>query len=222
LVCRTCVGGSVPRERALALVLAQMRPDWRRLQIHESSPSSRGISAKLKRECAGYIGSHYYPAAQTAATVDGWSNQNLERQTFDSERFDIVISLDVMEHVFHPDRAYAEIYRTLKPGGVYIHTFPVHKTQVDAMNRRAELDMDGTVQHLQPAQFHGNPIDSNGSLVTLDYGYDIPMLIARWAPFSVRICRFSDRYRGILGEYTEVFVCEKTPPTLSLLTEGRE
>jgi hypothetical protein len=30
--------GSIPRERAVALVLRERFPDWRRMRIHESSP----------------------------------------------------------------------------------------------------------------------------------------------------------------------------------------
>lgn len=217
LVCRSCAGGSVPRERALAQVLAEVRPGWRDLRMHESSPGARGISPKLKCECAGYVGSHYFPSKPFGEMVDGWSNQNLEAQTFADASFDLVISLDVMEHVFNPEKAYAEIYRTLKPGGIYLHTFPILKNQVEATVRRAELTSMGEVKNLLPAQFHGNPINDKGSLVTFDYGYDIHAAIARWAPFSVRVTRFSDRYRGILGEHTEVFVCEKTAPTRSLL-----
>ena len=45
LLCDPCpkqMGRSVPRERALALVLKTLRPNWRDLAIHESSPARRG------------------------------------------------------------------------------------------------------------------------------------------------------------------------------------
>ncbi|MGH8487345.1 MAG: class I SAM-dependent methyltransferase [Gammaproteobacteria bacterium] len=43
--------------------------------------------------------------------------ENLEEQTFHDEFFDLVITQDVFEHVFHPDLAIREIARTLRPGG---------------------------------------------------------------------------------------------------------
>jgi len=77
---------------------------------------------------------------------------------------------------------------------------------------RAERAADGTITHHRPEVYHGNPIDSKGALVTVDYGYDVHARIAAWAPFSVRILRFNDRHRGILGECTDVVVCEKIAP----------
>jgi hypothetical protein len=69
---------------------------------------------------------------------------------------------------------------------------------------------EGAVRHLiEPAEYHGNPIDASGSLVTFDYGYDIGRQIAAWAPFDVRISRFWDSTYGIIGEFTEVAVCTK-------------
>ena len=47
----------------------------------------------------------------------------MERQSFDDASFDCVISLDVMEHVCDPAAAYREIFRTLRTGGLCIHTF---------------------------------------------------------------------------------------------------
>lgn len=208
LRCPGC--NSVVRERALALVLGEVAPGWRSMAIHESSPAPRGISLKLRREAPGYVASQYFADAAPGAIVDGFRNENLERQTFADETLDLVVSLDVMEHVFDPAAAYREVFRTLKPGGIYLHTVPIHKAQIEAATRRAELGADGAVRHLagEPA-YHGNPIDPNGSLVTFDYGYDLHQQIAAWAPFAVRIIRFDDPDHGVIGEYTEVVVCRK-------------
>jgi SAM-dependent methyltransferase len=209
LKCENC--GSVPRERALTHMVKTLFPGWRKLAIHECSPVMRGFAVKLRDECKGYIPTHYFPDHGLGTVVRGYRNENIEAQTFGDSTFDVVISLDVMEHLFNPDKAYAEIWRTLKPGGAYIHTFPIRKTQVEAIIDRAAQSQDGTIKHLvETPEYHGNPIDpSGGSLVTKDYGYDISGKIAEWAPFDVQITRFWDRMHGIIGEYTEVVVCMK-------------
>lgn len=208
LRCPGC--NSVARERALALVLGEIAPNWRSLTIHESSPAPRGISLKLRQEARGYVASQYFPEAKPGATISGFRNENLEAQTFADDSLDLVVALDVMEHVFDPAAAYREIHRTLKPGGTCLHTVPIHKAQIEAARRRAEIGPNGAVRHLvgEPS-YHGNPIDPNGSLVTFDYGYDLHQQISAWAPFEVRIIRFCDPDHGVIGEYTEVVVCRK-------------
>ena len=208
LICDRCPGGSVPRERALALVLNEIRPNWRDLTIHESSPAPRGISAKLATEARNYVASQFFPGRQLGERVDGFRNEDLEALTFESEAFDIVITLDVMEHVYHPDRVFREVHRTLKLGGIYLCTFPVRKAQVQAWERRFEI-VDGIRHDFKPPEIHGNPVDGDGSIVTVDWGYDLHQKIADWVPMDVRVYRFCDRTHGILGEYTEVIVCNK-------------
>lgn len=80
LLCSGC--GSIPRERAMALVLERYFPDWRTLAIHESSPVLRGISLKLKRECAGYVASQLFPGETLGSIVRGFRNENLEARHF--------------------------------------------------------------------------------------------------------------------------------------------
>jgi SAM-dependent methyltransferase len=209
LRCAQC--DSVPRERALAVILEEKRPDWRNCAIHESSPARRGISLKLMTECPGYIGSHYFPDQPPGTTVRNYRNENLEKQTFADASFDLVMSLDVMEHVFAPWQVYQEVYRTLRPEGYYLHTFPIGKDRATSHKARAELASDGTIRHIEKPEFHGNPIDpQNGSLVTFDYGYEVHQAIAEWVPgFDVRIIRFCDKTAGIMGEFTDVVVCQK-------------
>jgi SAM-dependent methyltransferase len=210
LVCSTCENGSVPRERALAYVLNRVAPDWRGLHVHESSPATRGISAKIRRECEGYVGSHFFPDHPLGAIVQGYRNEDLQAQTFADNQFDIVITLDVFEHVFEPGKVIREIHRTLKSGGLYICTFPIRKHQVDSHIPRARMKPDGAVEHLvEKPEYHGNPINSEGVLVTFDYGYTIHQMISSWADFDVEISRFSKQDMGILGEYTEVIACTK-------------
>ena len=53
-------------------------------------------------------------------------DRSLEHQTFPDESFDVVLSLDVLEHVFDPTQACREIARALSPGGHHIFTTPTH------------------------------------------------------------------------------------------------
>lgn len=135
--------------------------------------------------------------------------ENLENQTFTDESFDIVVTTDVMEHVYQPELAYREVFRTLRPGGLYVHSVPIYKELVRSV-RYAALDADGKITYLvTPPEYHGNPVDDAGSLVTHHYGYEHHSDIAEWTGFDVEIIRFNDRTHGIVGEFTEIVVCRK-------------
>ena len=49
-------------------IIKEARPDYRNLEIHESSPAQRGVSTLLKRECGGYSYSYFFPEVEPLAT----------------------------------------------------------------------------------------------------------------------------------------------------------
>ena len=206
LLCRHC--GSIPRERAFAMCLRMFRPGWRDDAIHESSPAPRAISARMGSEGQHYVGSHYYPDRPLGEEVEGFRNENLERLTFEDGSFDLHCHLDVMEHVGEPELCFREMSRTLRPGGQIIFTTPIYGANARTV-RRARYGPDG-VEHLAEPEYHGNPIDPGGALVTFHYGRDLPDLIRSWTPeFSVCVVALNDASIGVLGEFREVLVCTK-------------
>ncbi|NNM87771.1 MAG: class I SAM-dependent methyltransferase [Phycisphaerae bacterium] len=200
-VCRRC--GAIPRQRALVEVLTLLRPNWRKLVIHESSPSM-GFFFK---ECPGYTASQFFADVPGGEYRDGFRSENLEQMTIPSESFDVFITQDVFEHVFNPDLAMAEIMRVLRAGGIHVFTAPKHKSLLKT-TRRAKLT-DGRIEHLLEPVYHGNPIGDGKSLVTFDYGADFDDLVQEWSGY--RTCNFIIRNRnlGIDGEYLDVFVTLK-------------
>lgn len=53
------------------------------------------------------------------------------RLPFEDNRFDYVISSQVLEHVMDYDATFAEIRRVLKPGGISLHTFPARHVLIE-------------------------------------------------------------------------------------------
>lgn len=210
-LCERC--GSVPRQRALMHAISRCYSNWRNLKIHESSPSDVAISRKIKSESAAYTATQFEPSRPAGVMVDGlWQNENLEAQTFADHSFDLVITQDVFEHVFHPHIAIREIARTLRPGGAHIATTPLVKG-VKPSDRRARILEGGQIEHIRPAKFHQSPIDPAGSLVTVDWGYDIATYFDAHAPsLCTTIFMIQNRDLGILGDLTEVLVSVKAPP----------
>jgi hypothetical protein len=214
LLCGNC--HSLPRERALFSVLRMLYPNWRVLHIHESSPSPRGASQRIRTECPHYVETQYDPAVGfgNLHPTRGYRSEDLEAQTFGSECFDLVITQDVFEHLFAPDRAIREIARTLRPGGAHIMTVPI-VNGIERSERRARM-VDGAPQFIKEAQYHGNPMSAKGSLVTVDWGYDIIDYLTAHSGLSTSMFYFDDLSRGMRAVYLEVLVCRKTasPPML--------
>lgn len=205
-ICTNC--GSIPRERALMQVIKKYFPDWKSLIIHESSPADRGASKRLAQECQSYIPSQYFPGHESGSVVEGMQCENLEELSFPDESIDLHVTQDVMEHVFHPERVFKEIARTLKPGGAHIFTVPlVNKNKPS--KRRAEISKDSQIIHHEPTVYHGNPISEEGSLVTMDWGNDICARIFGASGLFTHIVLIDDISKGIRAEYLEVLVTLK-------------
>lgn len=204
--CQNC--GSIPRERALMLTIEKYCPNWKTLLIHESSPENRGASLKLKRYSEKYISSQFYPNFPLGSMVKGHRNEDLEKQTFPDNFFDLVITQDVMEHVFDSEKAFIEIARTLKKGGMHIFTVPIvnkHKPTEIWANK----GINGEPVFLREPEYHGNPVDPKGSPVTMHWGYDIIDFIKDKSELETLIEYIDNLDYGIRAEYIEVLVSIK-------------
>ena len=190
-------------------VLTMLYPNWRKLAIHESSPVPRGASLKMKNECAGYVFSQYDEELEFGRVhaEKGYRSEDLEKQTFESGIFDIVVTQDVFEHLFDPVAAAREIMRTLKPGGAHIFSVPIVRKSRPSM-RRAEKIGSGVTHILEP-QYHGNPMSSKGALVTIDWGYDILDILSKSGhPHS--LFHIDNIELGIRAELIEILVGRKS------------
>ncbi|MDE3176390.1 MAG: class I SAM-dependent methyltransferase [Pseudomonadota bacterium] len=210
LITQTCPHRRcIPRHRALANVLFQLYPRERvpELAIHESSPGPVGVSHWLKANCPHYVGSGYFPDRPFGEKVGDLRNENLEAQTFPDEAFDVVLHMDVMEHVFQPFQALREIRRTLRSGGVCLFTAPTYPDRIKS-EQVAFLEKGG-VRIVGEPEYHGNPQDKKGSLVTWRYGYDLPLRISRETGFDVEVRRWYAPRLAIMGPMTEVYILSK-------------
>jgi hypothetical protein len=206
--CTRC--GSIPRERALMLCIERFFPEWERLAIHESSPVPRGASAKLARRCASYSASQRYPGEPLGCVPPGktFRNEDLEQLTFPDASFDLLVTQDVVEHLLDPARAFAEIARVLRPGGAHVFSVPLVSKEKPSLIA-AERDATGAIVHHVPPEYHGNPVDGGGALVTRLWGYDICDHIHAASGLTTTIVHLDDLSHGIRAEYIEILVSRK-------------
>lgn len=205
---------SVPRQRALLQVMQKFFPDWKNLTIHESSPSGATYK-KFTSDCQGYLASQFFPDIALGTICSGFRNEDLARQTFDDEVFDLVLTQDVLEHLLDPVQSLKEISRTLKPGGAHIFTVPWYSWQDTKI--RAIQD-NGEIVYLEEPDYHVNPVDDEGSLVVTEWGRDLIDTIFTSTGMTTTIFHIHDRKKGIEAEFIEVFVSRKPSPCANSLT----
>jgi SAM-dependent methyltransferase len=196
---------SIPRWRALIYILNEHFPNWRDLTIHESSPGGPS-SEKLKKECKSYTLSQFFPDTAAGTSKEGVRCENLEALTFQDGTFDVFVTQDVLEHVLNPEKVLGEIARVLKPGGAHVFTVPWYYWQPTKI-RAATID--GAIKYFHPPEYHGNPVDANGSLVVTEWGVDFIDFIQTASSLTTTAIRIHDKKFGIAGKFADVFISRK-------------
>lgn len=97
--------------------------------------------------------------------------EDLTNLSFAAESFDAIFSLDVIEHIPDFQRAFAECARVLAPGGKLVLSVPFHRGPNHLL--RAQVRPDGSIDHLVPPEYHGDPLDHQGCLCFHHFGWDI-------------------------------------------------
>jgi hypothetical protein len=116
-----------------------------------------------------YLGPEYEPGA----VVDGVRHEDALALSFADRSFDAIVSQDVFEHVPEIDPALSEAARVLRPGGRMVFSVPFYSSRETTV-QVARLSPTGEVVHLEPPEYHGNPVDpEQGSLVYFQHAWDL-------------------------------------------------
>ena len=86
------------------------------------------------------------------------------------------------------------------------------------ISRRRVRRSPGGLEFLEPAQYHGDPVNPEGSLVTFDWGRNLADRVMAASGLWTTMFALKSRALGLSGEFREVFVSQKMPP--GTLTHG--
>ena len=135
-------------------------------------------------------------------------NEDVTRLTFKENKFDIILSFDVLEHVPDYRIAIEELFRCLKPGGQFLISVPFNMGSGQNIIR-AKHNPDGSICHLLPPQYHGDPLNDSGCLSYYDFGWELLEEFRQaWFTDVYAMLYWSKKY-GYLGREQKVFVARK-------------
>lgn len=175
--------------RAGARSLAELvrEPAFRALAVHEAQAS--GPLHAVLRALPGYVGSEYLAGVAPGRVRAGVRCEDLQALSFADRSLDLALHSSVLEHVPRPERALAESFRVLRPGGRLVFEVPMTDVGVPALRARSVVRVDttrGVDVPLLPRVFHDDPLDPRGALVYTDFGTDLVERLAALG-FEVRL-----------------------------------
>lgn len=158
----------------------------------------------VKQQFPNTQGSEFWPDTPRGASREGVRCEDLCALTFPDRTFDVVISLDVLEHVPDHMSAFRQIARVLRSGGTLLFSIPFFFPP-DRTQRRAILNPDGSLTHLTEPQYHGNPLGTP-SLCFWDYGWDIFEKLRAAGFADAKMISYRDTSLGYVGGPFPLFV----------------
>ena len=172
----------------------------------QKSPLYRHVAQKFDF----VVGSEYLETKIPLGTLttDGIRNESLTCLSFADNKFDQILSLDVLEHVPNYLQAFKECYRVLKANGKLVLSVPF---SLNSPNNtiRAKIDSLGNITHLKKPQYHGDPMSKDGVLCFQDFGWQMLDELREVGFKHVEAVFYRSRFYGYLGSNHIIFVAQK-------------
>jgi SAM-dependent methyltransferase len=175
-------------------------------------------SQSLLGDATIYTSPYFFPDIPPGGFKDRILCENWKNKTFVGASFDLVVTSGEFEHFLDPARGFSEIARTLRPDGTYVFTVPWFFWKQTLV--RATRGEEGKIRHLEPTNYHGNPIDEKGSLVVAEWGWEPCDFIYRTSVATTTAILIRDMSSVLAGEFYEVFISSK--PTISMQADHRQ
>jgi glycosyltransferase involved in cell wall biosynthesis/SAM-dependent methyltransferase len=155
-------------------------------------------------------GSEYLGDACAFGTIkDGLRNEDLTALTYADASFDAILSFDVLEHVTDDVAAFRECFRCLRPGGTLLFTAPFAYDKGQKVVR-ARMTDGGTIEHILPPEYHGNPVDPEGALCFRYFAWDVVEDLKSVGFETVEVVNYWSRDFAYLGDFGFIIIARKS------------
>jgi SAM-dependent methyltransferase len=187
-----CPGcGLINRNRLLFDAIRGVDPDRFSdgLILEATTPLYASLSAKWPwLQGSEYFGDGYAPGQWVDFRGLKVANRSITALGVADSSVDLVVHNDVLEHVADTALAFSECRRVLRPGGVCVFTMPFFPYRATSL-LRGRVREDGSIEHIEPPEYHGDGLRSEGIYTFYHFGMDLLPLI--------RNCGFSRVETGI-------------------------
>lgn len=138
---------------------------------------------------------------------NGVRNETLCALSFPDQSFDTLVSLDVLEHIPDYEQAFKECARVLKDGGKMMWSVPfIPSSPTNSIRAKVE---NGEIVHIQPPEYHGDPLSGDGVLCFQHFGWQmLDQMRAAGFRDAYALCYYSIEF-GYLGGEQFMFIAIK-------------
>lgn len=98
----------------------------------------------------------------------------------------------------------------LRPWGALFFSVPFLSLEQETLVRAA-VEEDGSIRHLQPPEYHGDPCSEKGCLAFYQFGWDLLDLLRKIGFSKVQAYLYWSQRFAYLGRDQIVFVAQKGP-----------
>lgn len=163
----------------------------------------------LKPRYPNLVGSEFLGFDKVSGSVNehGVRHEDMTALSFESDSLDYILSFDCLEHFPSFEEAFAECSRVLRPGGKMMWSVPFVKTN-PKNTIRAKI-VDGTVEHILPPEYHGDPVNTAGCLCFTHFGWEMLDQVRSSGFKDAYAVPYGSREFGYLGPGQLVFFAQK-------------
>lgn len=175
------------------------------------------------RNYRNVVGSEYLADKIPFGQMDerGLRNETLTDLTLLDNQVNFILSFDVCEHIPDYKTAFRECLRCLAPGGTLLFTVPFSRDS-DKHIVRARMSAAGEIEHILPPEYHGDPLNTSGTLCFYHFGWDLLRELRSMGFESAIAYLYWSHELGYLGHEQIVFLARKgQSPTVESSSEQR-
>lgn len=207
LVCPIC--GLNNRMRLTYHLIQELFPDFNKLTVYTTEQTTV-LFQLLKKLNSKIFGSEFLGCEIARGEIlNGIRNEDFTQLSFIDKQFDLIISLEVLEHIPDYKKAISESFRVLKKDGKFLFTVPFNRNSRKNIIR-AKLNEDGSINHILPPEYHGDPLNrTQGCLCYYHFGWEI-LDDLKEAGYNNAFALFTySKEYGYLGGEQIFFIAEK-------------